>query len=94
MSNIRNQQLLAKIHTSEDNQTRFKSDVTNQFKVTISRSSDPKADGLTQKQGQTDFAKRLNVSASTIIPLIQELKHQGKIQRIGSKRGGAREILS
>ena len=116
MSTIRNQQLLAKIHAGEDSQTQFKSDVTNQFKVTIFRSSDPKAGDLTQKEGQNDagdpkkdlltslkndprssytnLAERLNVSDSTIKRLIQKLKHQGKIRRIGSKRGGAWEVLS
>ena len=40
------------------------------------------------------LAKQLNVSASTIKRLLQELKHQGKIQRIGPKRGGSWEVLS
>ncbi|MBK5273837.1 MAG: putative DNA binding domain-containing protein [Desulfuromonadales bacterium] len=40
------------------------------------------------------LAKLQNVSASTIKRLIQELKNEGKIQRTGSKRGGAWKVLS
>ena len=40
------------------------------------------------------IATKLNVSTSTIKRLIQELKNEEKIQRIGSKRGGEWRVLS
>lgn len=38
--------------------------------------------------------KQIDVSPSTIKRLMQELKHEGKIRRIGAKRGGEWEVVS
>ena len=88
----------------------------NQFKVTVFRAPDPKADDLTQmnmpkksvdpkkkvvlllrndpKASYERLAIQMNVSASTIKRLIQELKNEGEINRTGAKRGGTWEVLS
>lgn len=39
------------------------------------------------------LAKQMDVSPSTIKRLMQELKHEGKIRRIGAKRGGEWEVV-
>lgn len=39
------------------------------------------------------LAKQMDVSSSTIKRLMQEIKHEGKIRRIGAKRGGAWEVV-
>jgi ATP-dependent DNA helicase RecG len=90
----------------EDNQfkvTVFRSfdpeiDGLTQIKVPL-ESVDPKAElatllGNDPKASYECLAKQMNVSASTIKRLIQELKKEGKIQRTGSKRGGAWKVLS
>jgi predicted HTH transcriptional regulator len=40
------------------------------------------------------LAKQMNVSASTIKRLMQELKNEGKIRRIGSPRGGVWKVFA
>jgi predicted HTH transcriptional regulator len=45
------------------------------------------------KASYENLAKQMDVSTSTIKRLLQELKNEGKIERIGSKRGGAWKVL-
>ncbi len=50
--------------------------------------------GNDPKASYENLAKQMDVSASTIKRLLQELKNEGKIERIGSKRGGAWKVLT
>ena len=69
------------------------------LKIDDKKTVDPKKTVLfllkTDPKASYDYlAKQMNVSESTIKRLLQELKNEEKIRRIGAKRGGMWEVVS